>query len=172
MKNVFRSVSTRVSTLMGSPYIFILAVLTIVTWALSGKYFNYSDTWQLVINTGTTIVTFLMVFLIQNTQNRDSKAMQIKLDELLRSTKGARNLYVSLEDLSDDEISALNRQFQEFAHKPGAARAIRKLHKSIEAESASRKNKPLRISISGLQRARSTDDDIATEDSLVTPPAK
>lgn len=126
---------------MGSPLVFAGAFALILFWGLTGHQFGYSDTWQLVINTGTTIVTFLMVFLIQNTQNRDSKAMQIKLDELLRSTKGARSHYVSLEDLTDLEIDELNRQFKEFAHKPGAARAIRKLHESIEAEHVHRKSR-------------------------------
>ena len=139
MKEKFRKAATRVSTWAGSATVFLLAVAVVVVWAVTGPLFNYSDTWQLVINTGTTIVTFLMVFLIQNTQNRDGKAMQIKLDELLRATKGARMHYVSLEDLTDDEIEQLNRQFQAIAHKAGAARAIQKLHETIEQEHANRK---------------------------------
>ncbi|HTK39703.1 MAG TPA: low affinity iron permease family protein [Patescibacteria group bacterium] len=139
MKHVFRQIAGRVSTWAGSPAVFLGAVLVVAGWALSGKYFNYSDTWQLVINTGTTIVTFLMVFLIQNTQNRDGKAVQIKLDELLRATKGARQLYVGLEDMSDDEIAQLNEEFRQLAHRPGAARALQKLHETIEAEHAHRR---------------------------------
>lgn len=139
MKNAFRIAANKVSNWAGSPAVFLGALLVVLVWAGTGDYFNYSDTWQLVINTGTTIVTFLMVFLIQNTQNRDGKAMQIKLDELLRATKGARMHYVSLEDLTDDEIEQLNRQFQAIAHKPGAARAIQKLHETIEKENTNRR---------------------------------
>ena len=87
MKNFFRFISNKVSAWAGSAYTFLLAVTVVVIWAFSGPAFDFSNTWQLVINTGTTIVTFLMVFLIQNTQNRDSKAMQLKLDELIRATK-------------------------------------------------------------------------------------
>lgn len=139
MKNTFRVAANKVSTWAGSPLVFLGALLLVVVWASSGSYFNYSDTWQLVINTGTTIVTFLMVFLIQNTQNRDGKAMQIKLDELLRATKGARQYYVSLEDLSDEEIGELNRQFQALAKHPNTTRAIKKLHEKIETENQNRR---------------------------------
>jgi low affinity Fe/Cu permease len=97
---------------MGSPWTFLAAVLIIIAWAISGRFFHYSDTWQLVINTGTTIVTFLMVFLIQNTQNRDATAMQLKLDELLRAIHGARTKLVDLEDLSDEELTRLREEFQ------------------------------------------------------------
>ena len=86
MKNIFRAISNKVSGAAGSPYTFLLAFLVVVFWASSGPMFNFSNTWQLVINTGTTIITFLMVFLIQNTQNRDGKAVQLKLDELIRAT--------------------------------------------------------------------------------------
>ena len=96
----------------GQPATFVLAVVIILVWGLSGPLFHFSDTWQLVINTGTTIVTFLMVFLIQNTQNRDAKAMHLKLDELLRGVEGARTALVDLEDLSDEELARLQQQFQ------------------------------------------------------------
>ena len=139
MKMPFRVIANRVSAWAGSATTFLGALLVVLVWAGTGPMFNYSDTWQLVINTGTTIVTFLMVFLIQNTQNRDGKAMQIKLDELIRATKGARMHYVSLEDLTDDEIDQLNRQFQALAHKSGSARAIQKLHQTIEAEHTHRR---------------------------------
>lgn len=96
---------------MGNPYSFLSAILFIVIWALSGPLFGFSNTWQLVINTATTIITFLMVFLIQNTQNRDSLAMQLKLDELIRSAQGARNSLVSIESLSDKELELLHEEF-------------------------------------------------------------
>jgi Predicted small integral membrane protein len=97
---------------MGSPWAFLLAILAILAWACLGPAFHFSDTWQLVINTATTIVTFLMVFLIQNTQNRDTRAMQLKLDELLRGLKGARTSLVGLEELSDDELERLQKEFE------------------------------------------------------------
>src|SRR4051812_8397520 len=97
---------------MGSPWAFIAAALLIVVWAISGPLFGFSEVWQLVINTGTTIVTFLMVFLIQNTQNRDAKAFHLKLDELLKGVEGARTSLVDLEDLSDDELDRLRAEFK------------------------------------------------------------
>lgn len=139
MKNFFRIAANKVSTWAGSAATFLAALLVVLVWAGTGPMFNYSDTWQLVINTGTTIVTFLMVFLIQNTQNRDGKAMQIKLDELIRATKGARQYYVSLEDLTDEEIDQLNRQFQTLAQHPNTTRAIKKLHEKIEEENRNRR---------------------------------
>src|SRR6187397_1965429 len=101
----------------GKPVAFLLAFATIVIWAVTGPIFHYSDTWQLVINTGTTIITFLMVFLIQNMQNRDAKAIHLKLDELIRAMKGARNNLVMLENLSEDELEMLERQFKRIAKK-------------------------------------------------------
>ena len=97
---------------MGSPWAFTVALLLIMLWLASGPIFHFSDTWQLVINTGTTIITFLMVFLIQNTQNRDAVAMHLKLDELIRAVKGARNNLVDLEELSDEEIKKLQEEFR------------------------------------------------------------
>lgn len=94
----------------GHPVAFLLAVLVIVVWIVTGPIFNYSDTWQLVINTGTTIVTFLMVFLIQNTQNRDILAVQLKLSELVLAMKGAKNSFAAIEDLSDEELQALHEE--------------------------------------------------------------
>jgi len=99
------------SRILGSPWAFIVAIAIIVVWAGTGHVFHYSDTWQLIINTGTTIVTFLMVFLIQNTQNRDAKAVHLKLDELIRAVHGARNHLVDLEKLSDDELKKIEDQF-------------------------------------------------------------
>lgn len=95
----------------GRPHVFMVAVGVIVLWAISGPLFGFSDTWQLVINTGTTIVTFLMVFLIQNTQNRDTEAIQIKLDELIRATKGAHNTLLDLEELEDDALDAFRARY-------------------------------------------------------------
>lgn len=100
---------------MGHPWAFGTALLVIIAWAVSGPAFGYSDTWQLVINTGTTIVTFLMVFLIQNTQNRDSSAIQLKLDELIRATHGAHNALLDLEELTQEELNAFLRTYQQLA---------------------------------------------------------
>jgi low affinity Fe/Cu permease len=102
---------------LGSPWAFISAIFIIVVWGLTGPAFHFSDTWQLIINTGTTIVTFLMVFLIQNTQNRDAKAVHLKLDELIRAVQGARNQLVDLEKLSDDELKKLEEQFTRVRNK-------------------------------------------------------
>lgn len=112
MKDIFRKFAQAASHAVGSPWAFIIATLIIVVWALTGPVFGYSDTWQLVINTGTTIITFLMVFLIQNTQNRDAKAIHLKLDELLRGVTGARTGMVDLEDMSDDELEELRKEFK------------------------------------------------------------
>jgi len=112
MKDAFRIAATRFSEATGSPVAFLLALLVVILWLLSGPLFGFSDTWQLVINTGTTIVTFLMVFLIQNTQNRDTKAIHLKLDELLRGVGGARTALVDLEDMTDEELNELQKQFE------------------------------------------------------------
>ena len=101
----------------GQPVTFFIALATIVVWAISGPLFGFSDTWQLVINTGTTIVTFLMVFVIQNTQNRDTTAMQIKLDELIRVTKRARNVRLDLEELDDKTLQELRLDYEKLARK-------------------------------------------------------
>ena len=99
----------------GRPKTFALAVAVIIVWIISGPIFGFSDTWQLVINTGTTIVTFLMVFLIQNTQNRDTEAMQIKLDELIRATQGAHNALLDLEELEEEELDVFRRKYEGLA---------------------------------------------------------
>lgn len=130
INQVFRRISTQISRWAGSPWAFIWAVLVIIIWALSGRFFDHSDTWQLVINTGTTIVTFLMVFLIQNTQNRDSRAMHLKLDELIRSTSKARNGMVSIEDISDAELEKMHLEFQGLHEKYQAALAQRRAKRS------------------------------------------
>lgn len=143
MKEVFRIAANKVSIWTGNAVTFLLAITIVVVWALTGPVFHYSDTWQLVINTGTTIVTFLMVFLIQNTQNRDGKAVQIKLDELIRATKGARMHYLGLEDLSDDDLSELDHEFKQIAARPGATRSISKMHEKIAVEHARRHGMPM-----------------------------
>ncbi|MCG6873636.1 MAG: low affinity iron permease family protein [Betaproteobacteria bacterium] len=99
----------------GRPRVFVLAVAVIAAWVVTGPMFGYSDTWQLVINTGTTIVTFLMVFLIQNTQNRDTEAIQVKLDELIRATKGAHNALLDLEELEEDTLEGFRTRYQALA---------------------------------------------------------
>jgi low affinity Fe/Cu permease len=101
----------------GSPFIFAVAAGIVVAWGLSGPLFGFSDTWQLVINTGTTIVTFLMVFLIQNTQNREGKAVQIKLDELIRALKGAHNSLLDLEELSDEQLERIRADYTHLAEQ-------------------------------------------------------
>ena len=112
VSDAFRVFARKTSNVLGSAWAFVLALLIIVIWAVTGPTFHYSDTWQLIINTGTTIVTFLMVFLIQNTQNRDAKAVHLKLDEIIRAIKGARNELVDLENLSDEDLAKLENQFQ------------------------------------------------------------
>ena len=120
MKSMFRKFAATIATSAGSPWAFLLAFLVIVVWAITGPLFNFSDTWQLAVNTGTTIVTFLMVFLIQNTQNRDAVAIQLKLDELLRAVEGARTSLVDLEDLSDEEILRLKKDFERLRRREAA----------------------------------------------------
>jgi len=115
--DAFHKLSVKIANKLGSSTAFYLAVTVILIWIMSGPIFNFSDTWQLVINTGTTIITFLMVFVIQNTQNRDGKAMQLKLDELISKTSRARNEFVDVEDLSDAEIDVLQEQFRKIHQK-------------------------------------------------------
>ena len=112
VSDAFRVFARRSSTILGSAWAFAGALFVILVWGLTGPTFHFSDTWQLIINTGTTIVTFLMVFLIQNTQNRDAKAVHLKLDEIIRALKGARNELVDLEDLSDEDLKRLEEQFK------------------------------------------------------------
>jgi low affinity Fe/Cu permease len=125
MKEAFRKFAHRTSEALGSPMAFAAALLVIVAWALTGPLFDFSETWQLVINTGTTIVTFLMVFVIQNTQNRDIRALHLKLDELLRAMEGARNSLIELEDLSDVELARLAREFHALQQSGDASSAER-----------------------------------------------
>jgi low affinity Fe/Cu permease len=117
MNNLFRKLAHVISNTAGSPWAFICSLFVVLIWGILGPVFKYSDTWQLVINTGTTIVTFLMVFLIQNTQNRDSKAIHMKLDELIRALNHARDEFVDLEDSSDEEIAKFQKEFEELKKK-------------------------------------------------------
>jgi low affinity Fe/Cu permease len=116
-KSWFTRFAKTTSRLAGKPFTFSIAVSIIALWALSGPLFGFSDTWQLVINTGTTIITFLMVFLIQNTQNRDAEAMQVKLDELIHVMKGAQNALLDLEELEDEELDRIRAEYQKIAER-------------------------------------------------------
>lgn len=122
MREVFRRFAHWTSRMAGSPWAFTVAFLAIVTWAITGPFFDYSTSWQLWVNTGTTILTFLMVFLIQNTQNRDSHAIHLKLDELLRSIRNARNDLIDIEDDTDEKLDELEREFEK----------LRSLHPEIK----------------------------------------
>lgn len=115
VNDAFARVARVTARLLGHPGIFVLAVTIVVLWAITGPIFHWSDTWQLVINTGTTIITFLMVFVIQNTQNRDGAAVQLKLDELIRATKRARNQLIDLEEFSEEELKHLKNEFARLA---------------------------------------------------------
>ena len=121
----FRKLAHRTSELVGTPGAFMLAFATIIVWLGSGPVFRYSDTWQLVINTATTIITFLMVFLIQNAQNRDARAIHLKLDELIRSMKTARNELVDIEAASDEELARIQKEFKELHDRLGQQLAAR-----------------------------------------------
>jgi low affinity Fe/Cu permease len=133
VSDAFRVFARHSSMILGSAWAFAGAVLVIAVWLLTGPTFHFSDTWQLIINTATTIITFLMVFLIQNTQNRDAKAVHLKLDEMIRALKGARNQLVDLEDLSDEDLKKLEEQFQRLRKK--SERNGRRSHKGESAKS-------------------------------------
>ncbi len=117
MNEAFRKFSHKCSAVAGSPLAFGISVLIILAWATMGPMFHYSDTWQLIINTSTTIVTFLMVFLIQNTQNRDSRSLHLKIDELIRANKHARNMMINLDDASDDELERIHTELTQMIEK-------------------------------------------------------
>lgn len=112
MSDLFRKFAERTSHAVGTPWAFLLAFATVLAWAATGPIFGYSDTWQLIINTSTTIVTFLMVFLIQNTQNRDSRVVTLKLDELLRAVRGARTEMVNLDHMTDEQLQHVQAEFE------------------------------------------------------------
>jgi low affinity Fe/Cu permease len=118
VKAFFRKMAKAIAFAIGSPYAFALALGGVILWACLGPLFGFSDTWQLVINTSTTIITFLVVFMIQNTQNRDSKALHLKMDELIRAIDAARNGLIDSEDLSDEELSRLEKEFAQLRTDP------------------------------------------------------
>jgi low affinity Fe/Cu permease len=114
---IFTSFAKWIATMAGKPGTFTLCVIAILVWAATGPLFGYSDSWQLIVNTGTTIITFLMVFLIQNTQNRDTQALHLKLDELIRATKGARNQLLDLGELDDKQLERLQLVYERLGQK-------------------------------------------------------
>lgn len=124
--SAFRRLAHNVASATGSPFAFMAAVTVILAWGITGPIFHFSDTWQLIINTGTTIITFLMVFLIQNTQNRDSQVVQLKLNELIRAVHNARNDLVDLEELSDEELHRLQEHFASFHRRAVEVRERRR----------------------------------------------
>src|SRR4030095_10759696 len=139
MSELFRKAATQVSCLLGSPGAFIAATILVVLWAASGPYFGYSDTWQLVINTSTTIGTFLMLFVLQNSQNRDTKAINIKLDELLRAIEGARTGLATGGARREGELDRIEGEFRELAAKAdGAADEIEALSGSAPVSAPAR----------------------------------
>src|SRR6266851_1220551 len=132
INDVFRKFARSTADVVGSPWAFFAGMAVTIAWACTGWFFRYSDTWQLVINTGTSVVTFLVVILIQSTQNRDSKVMQLKLDELIRAVRSARTQLVQMEELSDADLDSLKQEFE--AHR---GRAVRELE-GIERQRKSR----------------------------------
>jgi low affinity Fe/Cu permease len=107
MDRIFTAIANHIAAFVGRPLAFVMALMTIIVWGATGPFFGYSDTWQLVVNTSTTIITFLIVFLIQNSQNRDAAALQAKLDELIRATRAARNEFIGIEHLTDNELQRI-----------------------------------------------------------------
>lgn len=138
MKNSFRQISANISRWAGSTWAFGLAILGVLVWLVSGPYFHFSDTWLIAVTAVTDIVIFIMVFSIQNTQNRDSKAIQLKLNELISADKKARDTFIGLETLTDGELSELDDEFQQLLAKLDAPAAMHKLHKTIKQEKAHR----------------------------------
>ena len=138
MNQLFSRFARKVSDALGTPYAFFVACLIIVVWAASGPLFGFSETWQLVINTGTTIITFLMVFLIQSTQNRDSRAVHLKLDELVYVISKARNTLIDCEELTDHELKALEEEFRQLRNSPARQRTgvIPTVRPALEAAAA------------------------------------
>ncbi len=135
-KGWFTCFAQATSSWAGSQSAFCLAFGSIVVWAVTGPIFKYSDTWQMVINTGTTIVTFLMVFLIQNSQNRDGKVIQLKLDELIRAIEGAENALINMEEMTEDELEATHAKFIKLAEQAAAVRGGRRGRREAVAEAA------------------------------------
>jgi low affinity Fe/Cu permease len=134
LSRALEAFAQRVTVWVGSSWAFTLAAAVILVWAVTGPLFHYSDTWQLVINTGTTIVTFLMVFLIQRSQNKEALAVQLKLNEIVAALKGASNRLINVEDLSEDEVRALHERYQRLAELALGCSNVRAAHSIEEAE--------------------------------------
>ena len=134
LKSIFNSFSTWVTKATGTPAAFFLALLTIILWAACGHYFNYSETWQLIINTGTTIITFLMIFVIQQSQNKDTLALHLKLNELIASNKSTSNRLVSSENLSDEELEVIKKYYDKISQITKDKNELFKTHSLDEAE--------------------------------------
>lgn len=141
-RKLFSQIAAQAVRWSGQPSAFIFAFLIIIIWCISGPVFGFSDTWQLVINTGTTIVTFLMVFLIQNAQNRDGKAVQLKLDELIRATKGAHTVLLDFEELEEEELDAIRARYEKIAED--ARKALRAGKSDTDIPEIMLEKKPLR----------------------------
>lgn len=143
MNKLFHKFAGRAAHIVGTPWAFLLAVAVVVVWASLGPRFGWSDTHQLIINTGTTIVTFLMVFLIQNTQNRDAETMQIKLDELIRATQGARNTLINLDKLSDKQLEDLEEEFKRICEEgdgdTSASREVKAIDEELDKREAEKR---------------------------------
>jgi low affinity Fe/Cu permease len=139
--SVFDRFSSKATRATGSPYAFIVAVITIIVWGITGPIFHYSDTWQLVINTGTTIITFLMVFIIQQTQNKDTIAIHLKLDELLASSDMASNRLVDAEDLTEEELRVLKKFYTRLSKRTGGKEDLHATHSIEEAEEIKKEKK-------------------------------
>ena len=163
----FERFASRATQATGSSVAFLVALLTIIVWMISGPIFHYSDTWQLVINTGTTIITFLMVFLIQKSQNKDSLAMQIKLNELIAVNQKASNRLLNVEDLTEAELHALHRFFGELAKKAKTEATLSESHSVEEAEDIHDEKVEV-----FKQRRSSRRKDRAAQKPLTTPPQK
>jgi low affinity Fe/Cu permease len=157
ISDLFRRAACRTAEALGSSWAFFVAVVVVVVWAATGPMFGFSDTWQLIINTGTTVVTFLMVFLIQNAQNRDAKALHLKLDELIHAMKAARNELIDVEDLTDEELARLREEFARLRKEPpktvsdGEAATV-----AAAAEDDARDDAPRARSRAGSTNARRT----------------
>ncbi len=133
-KNIFERISQKITYFTGTTYALMAAILVVVLWLSTGPFFGFSDTWQLVINTGTTIITFLMVFLIQRTQNKDSLAVQLKLNELVAAVKGASNRLIDVEDISEKDLEILHEYYKKLAEMAKRFKDIKESHSIEEAE--------------------------------------
>ena len=147
MNEWFRGFSIAAANALGSSWMFLVNVLLILTWFLAGPFYNFSDSWQLIVNTGTTVLTYLAVFLIQNTQNRDAKAIHLKLDELIKGVEGARTHLVNLESFTDEELDNLQGEFERLRKtNRRVASRLANAHDKIREEITGEQNKPIEVS--------------------------